>query len=282
MSCKKQHIGGQAVIEGVLIVSPKKISIAVRTEKGKIKTLKQKRKPFLEKYPIFKIPFVRGIFYLIEMLVTGMKALTWSSEQQGEEEKLGFWGLFITFGLAIILTIGLFIILPYFLSKIFFNPPSFSFNLLDGFFRLLVFFGYLVLIGQMKDVKRMFQYHGAEHKAVHCYEAGKKLTVKNVRRYAKEHARCGTSFLIYVIVISILLFSVIKTGVWYWNILFRILLIPVVAGISYELLKISSKYQEFFLFRWLVKPGIWTQKLTTRKPTDKQLEVGIKAVKGAL
>ncbi|RLE46796.1 DUF1385 domain-containing protein, partial [Candidatus Woesearchaeota archaeon] len=144
---KIKQIGGQAVIEGVLMVSSKKISIAVRTAKGKIKTLVKKRKPITEKYPILKTPFIRGIFYLTEMLVVGIEALTWSANQQEPEEKLGFLGLFLTFALATILTIGFFIILPYFLAKIFFNPPSFAFNFMDGVFRLLVFFTYLFSIG---------------------------------------------------------------------------------------------------------------------------------------
>jgi uncharacterized protein YqhQ len=173
------------------------------------------------------------------------------------------------------LTIGIFILLPYYLAKLISDPPSFSFNLFDGMFRLIAFFIYLFFMGLFKDIKRMFEYHGAEHMTVHCYEAKKQLTVENIKKFPKEHARCGTSLLVFVVVVSILLFSLIKTGTWWINIPARILLIPLVAGISYELLKLSARLK---WLSWLALPGIWTQKLTTKYPNEKQIEVAIVAI----
>jgi len=267
-------LGGQAIVEGVMIKGTDNYSMAVRTGK-KIKT---KREPFTsatEKHKILAIPFIRGIINLFEMMAIGIKALTWSANQQGEEEELGTKEWIFTFGIAIILTIVLFVLLPYYASKFVFSPDTIKFGILDGILRLLVFLGYLFAIGFMKDVRTMFQYHGAEHMTVHCYESGKKLTVANAKKFAKEHARCGTNLLIFVVAVSIVLFSVVRTPHWYYNVPARILLIPLIAGISYELLKISSKYK---WLAWLSYPGIWTQKLTTRTPNDKQIEVAIAAV----
>jgi len=223
-------------------------------------------------------PLLRGVIHLFDMMAVGIKALTWSANQQGEEEELTGKELFITFTMAILLTIGLFVLLPYYVSKFFFAPDTVRFGILDGAMRLIVFLGYLIAIGFMKDVNRMFQYHGAEHMAVHCYEARKALNVKNVKKYPPEHPRCGTSLLIFVVGVSIVVFSLIRTPHWYYNVPARILLIPVVAGISYELLKFSSKYR---WLRWLSLPGIWAQKLTTRQPDAKQIEVAIAAVNKA-
>ncbi|HLF55159.1 MAG TPA: DUF1385 domain-containing protein [Candidatus Nanoarchaeia archaeon] len=270
-------LGGQAIMEGVMIKAPDNVSMAVRV-KNNIITKREKHKSLVDKYFLLRFPFIRGIIYLFEMMVIGIKALTWSANQQGEEEELGPVEWAITFGVAILLTIGLFIILPYYAAKFFAAPPSFAFNLIDGIVRLLVFIGYLFAIGRMADVRRMFQYHGAEHMAVHCYEHKKSLTVKNVKNYPPEHPRCGTSLLVFVVCISIILFSFIRTNVWYLNIPLRVLLVPFVAGVSYELLKFSAKYS---WLRWLSYPGIWTQKLTTRQPTTKQIEVAIAAVNRA-
>jgi len=275
---KLKPLGGQALIEGVMIKSPTKVAMAARTQKGKIVTKTIRFKSLTEKKKILGLPLSRGVIQLGEMLSMGVKALTWSANQQGDEEELGTKELIITFTLAILLTIGLFVLLPYYLAKFFFAPDSAWFGLIDGIVRLFVFLGYLIGIGLMKDVKRMFQYHGAEHMTVHCYEARKPLIVKNVRKYSTAHARCGTTLLFFVIAVSIILFSLIRTPHWYINVPARIVLIPVVAGISYELLKISAKVK---WLSWLSAPGMWAQKLTTRKPTAKQIEVAIAAVNKA-
>jgi len=252
--------------------------MAARTPKGKIVTKRQRHVSLAQRYRILGLPFLRGIIGLFEMMVIGIKALTWSANQQGEEEELGKKEWFLVFSFAIALTIGLFVLLPYYAAKFFFEPHTVLFGLVDGVIRLLIFLGYLAGIGLMGDVRRMFQYHGAEHMAVHCYEHKKALKVQNVRLYPPEHPRCGTSLLIFVVAVSIILFSVIRTPHWYYNLSARVLLIPVIAGISYELLKMSARYR---WLRWLSYPGIWTQKLTTRKPSAKQIEVAIAAVNKA-
>ncbi len=271
-------LGGQAIIEGVMIKSPDAVAMAARTPSGKIVSRRVRHVSLVQKYRILNLPFVRGVIQLFEMMVVGIKALTWSSNQQGDEEELGFKEWVIAFGMAILLTIGLFILLPYYASKFFFDPQTVTFGIVDGVLRLLVFFVYLAVIGLMADVRRMFQYHGAEHMSVHCYEHKLALNVKNVKKFPPEHPRCGTSLLLYVVAVSIVLFSLIRTPHWYINVPARIILIPVVAGISYELLKFSAKYS---WLRWLSYPGLWTQKLTTRQPDKKQIEVAITAVNKA-
>ncbi len=271
-------LGGQALIEGVMIKAPDNVSMAARIPSGKIVSKRERHVSLASKYKILGLPFVRGVIQLGDMMVVGINALNWSAAQQGDEGELGTWEWVITFGIAILLVVGLFIILPYYGAKFVFSPSSVAFGLLDGILRLVVFLLYLFAIGFMKDVRRMFQYHGAEHMAVHCYEHKKALKVQNVKQYPPEHPRCGTSLLIFVVAVSIILFSVVRTPHWYYNVPARILLLPVVAGISYELLKFSAK---FSWLKWLTYPGIWTQKLTTRKPTARQIEVAIAAVNKA-
>ena len=271
-------LGGQAIVEGVMIKAPDNVSMAVRLPNKKIKTKRDKFVSVTQRHMLLNLPFIRGVIHLWEMMVVGIKALTWSANQQGEEEELGAMEWIITFGMAILLTIGLFILLPYYAAKFFAAPHTVYFGLIDGLFRLLVFLAYLMAIGFMSDVRRMFQYHGAEHMAVHCYEHKLALKVENVRKFPPEHPRCGTSLLLFVVAVSIVLFSVIRSPYWYYNLSARILLIPVVAGISYELLKFSAKYS---WLSWMTYPGIWTQKLTTRQPDAKQIEVAIAAVNKA-
>ncbi len=271
-------LGGQALIEGVMIKAPDNVSIAVRLPNKKIKTKRDKFISATQRHKFLNLPFIRGVIHLWEMMVVGINALTWSANQQGEEEELGTKEWIITFGFAILLTIGLFVLLPYYAARFFLDPHTIRFGIVDGLIRLLVFLLYLVGIGYMADVRRMFQYHGAEHMAVHCYEHKLALKVQNVKKFPPEHPRCGTSLLIYVVAVSIVLFSVIRTPHWYYNLPARVLLIPVIAGISYELLKFSAKYS---WLKWMTYPGIWTQKLTTRQPDAEQIEVAIAAVNKA-
>ncbi len=271
-------LGGQAIMEGVMIKAPDNVSMAARKPNGKIITKRMRHVSLVQKHKILNLPFIRGVIQLFEMMVVGVKALTWSANQQGEDEELGAKEWFLVFFFAIALTIGLFVLLPYYAAKFFFESHTVSFGLVDGLIRLLVFLAYLFVIGFMSDVRRMFQYHGAEHMAVHCYEHKLALKVNNVRKFPPEHPRCGTSLLLFVVAVSIILFSVVRTQYWYYNVPARIFLIPVVAGISYELLKFSAKYK---WLKWLSYPGIWTQKLTTRKPSAKQIEVAIAAVNKA-
>ena len=252
--------------------------MAVRLPSGKIKTKKVKTPSLVQKHKILGWPLVRGVVNLIDMLLLGIRALTWSANQQGEEEELGIWEWLITFGIAILLTVGLFVLLPYYSAAFFLPRNTIWFDLLDGLFRLIIFLLYLFLIGLSKDVQRMFQYHGAEHMAVHCYEHDKTLSVKNVKDYPPEHPRCGTSLLFFVVVVSIVLFSVVRTEFWYYNLIARVLLIPVVAALSYEVLKLTAKHPALSV---LTYPGLIVQKLTTRQPKPDQIEVAIAAVENA-
>lgn len=273
-----KHIGGQAVIEGVMMKSDSKVAVSVRKKK-KIITERMRYKPISKKFKIFTLPILRGVVNLIEMMVLGMKALTWSANQQsGEDEQISKKEIGVTMIIATLATILIFIVAPYYLTKLFIKDTNFLFNLIDGIFRIIIFFLYLVLIGMMADMKEIFRYHGAEHKSVNCYEAGVPLTPKNAKKYPKEHIRCGTSLLVIVIVVSILLFSLIKDPRWYINIPLRILFVPLIAGIGYEAVKIAYRFKNNSLIKIIILPGIWTQKLTTKEPSLKQLEVAIKAL----
>jgi uncharacterized protein YqhQ len=285
MGEEKLAIGGQAVIEGVMMRSPNFYSVAVRQPNKKISVKSEKIDSFFSRHKIFKKLFIRGIAQLIEMLIIGIKTLTYSAnESAGEknEEKLSFWEIFFTLAFAFGFAALLFILLPLFVSKLLTSSNGFIFNLIDGVLRILVFFIYLAAISQMKDVKRIFEYHGAEHKTVHCYEKKLPLTVKNVKKYSTLHPRCGTSFIMIVLIISILVFSLVTANSFWMKFLSRIILIPIIAGISYEFLKLFAKYEHKPLIRFLLYPGMLVQKLTTKEPDNKQIEVAIVAAKKVL
>src|SRR3989338_3097344 len=261
-----EAIGGQALIEGVLM----------RKKNQKIKTEKQVFN-FFNKFR--KIPFLRGIFVLIETLYIGTKALIYSANEAADEgEEVSKKEIFFSILFSFIFEIAFFVLLPLYLTKIFVSG-GILFNIIDGLLRVLVFVLYVIGISFMKDIKRVFQYHGAEHMAVHCYEHKKKLTVKNCKEYSTAHVRCGTNFLFIVLILSIIVFSFIISENFINKILSRILLIPVIASLSYEFLKLSAKFGDFFLIRLLTKPGLWLQKITTREPDNKQIEVAISALK---
>ncbi len=275
----KKEVGGQAVIEGVMMKSRSKIAVAVRKKNGKISVKVRRYTPWTKKYKILSIPVIRGFVELIEMLTIGVKALTYSAnESSGEDEQLGKGELVLTFLFAIILTIALFIALPLFIAKFATAGTGFWFDLADGLLRVGVFLIYLFAISRLKDMKRIFQYHGAEHCSVHCYEAGKKLTPANAIKFTTLHPRCGTSFLFIVMIISIIVFSFITDPRWIAKFFSRILLIPLIAGVGYEILKLSSRFKESLLIKIIIKPGLWLQSLTTRGPTKKQVEVAIAAL----
>jgi len=294
---KKINVGGQAVIEGVMIRGPGKYMIAVR-KKSKIVS---KWGKIRKKSALYRLPLIRGFVNLAEMLAIGIKALMWSAEQAApKEEKIGKNEFAISFLISIGAVILIFIALPYFLANLAGfheekNPVLF--NIVDGIIRISFFLIYIVAISFMKDVKILFQYHGAEHKAIHCYERGKKLDIGNVSKFTTLHPRCGTSFLLIVFIISIFVFSLLPSlimayypsflelNVWIRRgILFpvRILLIPIIAGISYEILKISDKYQQNFLFRLITLPGLALQRITTKEPSKKQMEVAVFSLKKLL
>ncbi|MBS3098563.1 DUF1385 domain-containing protein [Candidatus Woesearchaeota archaeon] len=294
----KDHlVGGQAVIEGVMMKNDNNIAIAVRNENGKIVTKKEK----LKKRKFSKTVFVRGIANLVEMLIIGLKALVWSANQmEKEEERLSKKEIFFTLFFSIAFVVLFFIALPYFLTIIAGIKEEASpilFNLVDGIIKVALFVLYVILISFLKDVRRLFQYHGAEHKVVYCYEASKKLTVENAKKFSTRHPRCGTSFVILVFIVSILIFSILPpvviwlypnfTALNFWvqkGILFplRLLFIIPIASITYELLRLSGKHKDNFMVKIISQPGLLLQGITTKEPNKKQIEVAIKALKDVL
>ncbi|MFH1275534.1 MAG: DUF1385 domain-containing protein [Candidatus Woesearchaeota archaeon] len=272
------NVGGQAVIEGVMMRNKEKLAIAVRLPDGTIKIKKDHSTNFPKFFNVF---FIRGIVGLGYTLYDGLKGLTWSSNQQlNKEEKLTKKELFFSIAGSMLFAILFFVALPFFTAH-WIGFEGAWFDILDGVFRVGLFLGYLSVISRMEDVKRLFQYHGAEHKAIYCHEAKKKLTLANVKSFSRFHPRCGTSFLFLVLLISIFIFSLIE-GPLVVKFFGRILLLPVIGGISYELIKLSDKFRDNFLVKIVTAPGLWLQRLTTNEPDDKQIEVGIKALEGVL
>jgi len=270
-------VGGQAVIEGVMMKSPNYISIVVRNHKNKLVTKTQKLK---KKKKWMTWPFIRGFINLIEMLVIGIRALIWSADQASDEEqKISKTEFSFTLMFSLIFAIGLFIVLPFFLTKLITTSKGLLFNIIDGIIRIIIFILYLVIISSLKDIKRIFEYHGAEHCAVNCYESGKNLTVQNAKKFTTLHTRCGTSFLIIVLIISILVFSMIPGKNMIIRLGGRIILLPIIAGISYEILKLSAKYKNNKFFLLIIKPGLWIQKMTTRLPSNNQIAIALLSLK---
>ena len=282
--------GGQAVIEGVMMRGPRESAIAVRLPEGKIEVTRLALNSWATK-PIFKLPLIRGFVALIDSLIVGTRALTFSANRSmGEDtednggEELGFWELALTIGVALALGLLLFVGLPTGMAHLLRGKVTGVMwqNLLEGAIRLVVFFLYILLISSLKDIQRVFQYHGAEHKVIFTYEAGAELTVENARPFPRLHPRCGTSFLLIVVVVSIFVFAFVGLQPLWWRLLSRMLLMPFVAGVAYEILKFSSRHLESPWLRWLIVPGLLLQKLTTREPDDAQLEVALAALKGVL
>ncbi|SPF56002.1 conserved membrane hypothetical protein [Candidatus Desulfosporosinus infrequens] len=280
--------GGQAVIEGVMMRGPRESAIAVRLPDGKIELTRLKLNSWSTK-PILKLPLIRGFVALVDSLIVGTRALTFSAnrsmgEEEGGEEELGFWEMSLTVGFAFGLGLLFFVGLPTGMAHLLRGKVSGVMwqNLLEGAIRLVVFFLYILIISRLRDIQRVFQYHGAEHKAIFTYEAGKELTVENARPFPRLHPRCGTSFLLIVVVVSMCVFAFVGLTPLWWRFLSRMLLMPFVAGIAYEILKFSSRHLESPWLRWLVVPGLLLQKLTTREPDDAQLEVALTALKGVL
>ena len=279
------NYGGQAVIEGVMMRSPTKYAIAVRKPNKEIILKIDKLRTLSDKMKFLKWPIFRGVINLIESLVLGMKALTYSAEQAtGEEEKINsvemFFTILIAFGLFIVFFIALPTAMARYLDRYLSNVIIY--NLFEGLLRISIFITYLFFISRIKDIKRVFEYHGAEHKVIYTYEAGEELNVNNVKKYSTLHPRCGTSFIFIVLIMSILVFSLLGKQTLLLRIAYRIAIIPIIAGLSYEILKLSAKNMNKTIVKWAVMPGLWFQKLTTSEPDDAQIEVAIKALKGVL
>ncbi len=295
------NVGGQAVIEGVMMRSPHCLAIAVRQPNGNVVIRQQKWKSFVERHRIFKLPFFRGPVVLVETLVNGIQALNFSASVALEEEnKNSSWETILALAVGFILAISFFVILPHYLSYLVgkFGPVKFQiksglFHLVDGYFKILFFVLYIVVISFFNDIKRVFQYHGAEHKSIYTFEAGEPLSVENARKYSTLHPRCGTAFILIVLVLSIFVFSAFFAYVPQipsnssvarnvFNILVKVLLFIPLAGIAYEVIRFSGKHADNTLLKWVISPGLWLQKLTTREPDDDQLEVALKALETAL
>jgi uncharacterized protein YqhQ len=286
----KVNIGGQAVIEGVLMRAPRSMAIAVRRPDGEIIVKRETVVPLSERFPLVKLPLVRGAVALFTSLIIGMQALSFSANEaisEGEKkEEMSSLAMGGTIAVALLFGILLFFILPLFVTKLlvpYIGESNIVFNLVDGLIRVIVFLIYVYSISRMSDIQRVFQYHGAEHKSIFAFEAGLALTVENVKQFSRLHPRCGTSFLLIVMLVSIVVFSLIpKLWPFYLKAGSRIVLLPVIAGLSYELLKLSAKHEKSRLVRLLIAPGLALQRLTTREPDDGQLEVAIRSLDEAL
>jgi uncharacterized protein YqhQ len=291
----KINIGGQAVIEGVMMRAPRSMAIAVRRPSGEIVVRRDMVVPLSERFPVVKLPIVRGAVALFSSLITGIKALNFSAnealaEEDGNENnsELSSWAMAGTMAIAFGFGILLFFILPLYATKLLTQMAIISdnnivFNLVDGVIRVAVFLLYIWSISMMKDIQRVFQYHGAEHKSIFAFEAGEELTVANVRSYSRLHPRCGTSFLLIVMLVSIVIFSLIpKLWPFYMKAGARVILLPLIAGVSYEFLKWSARNDHSPLVKMIIAPGLALQRLTTREPDDSQLEVAIRSMQEAL
>lgn len=276
----KKFVGGQAVIEGVMMRGPGVTATAVREPAGTIVVQKEPTKSIADTYPILKKPFLRGCVALYESLVIGMKALSFSAKAAGdEEEEMSNSEIAITMVISTIFAIAVFLALPTFIVK--FIPGvqdnHVVLNLIEGVIRLVLFLLYIWGIGLTKDIQRVFQYHGAEHKTIHTYELDLPLTVENVRKQSRLHPRCGTNFLLIVMVVSIFVFAFLGWPNLLERIVSRVLLMPVVAGIAYEVIRLAGRSENSFV-QALIKPGLALQYMTTREPEDDQIEVAIRAL----
>lgn len=306
MSNNKEHItsiGGQAVMEGVMMRGPHKTAIAVRKPDKEIE-LKVDENGTKKRNKFLKLPIIRGLINFVDSLIVGMKALMYSAEfidledEDEKESKFDKWlndklgdkikdiVIYVSIVLSLFLSVGLFILLPTlladFIAWIFSLTPADAISdarifrpIIEGVSRMVIFIGYLSLTSLMPDIRRVFEYHGAEHKTIACFEAGEELTVENVRKHSRLHPRCGTSFLLFVMIISIIIFSLLPQAPnIFIKVLMRLALLPVVAGLSYEVIKFAGRSKNCCVTA-LSKPGLWLQKITTREPDDEQIEVAI-------
>ena len=283
---KLPSYGGQALIEGVLMRGRKYVVGAFRTPEGKI-TVESEELTGLYKTKIAKLPFLRGLVILWDSLSLGMKFLTISANIQGseEEEKIEGGTLILTVLISLSLSVGFFFVLPTLITSFIAHlipMTNFLVNVLEGVFRLLILVGYLWVIGFSKDIARVFQYHGAEHKTINAFEAGIDLKVDNIRDYPLAHARCGTSFLLTLVVLSIVFFSILGPMPLLVRILTRVLLVPVLAMLSYEVIRWMGAHQENLIVRMITAPNLLLQRLTTREPDDLQIEVALTAFNNLL
>ena len=295
---KLGKVGGQAVIEGVMMQSDDYRAIAVRKPNGEIEIKKDKIESWVRDKKIDKIPFLRGGFILIDTMISGINSLNFSSEfflEEEEEdaidrflkkifkEKANDAIIVVSLIISLLLSVGIFVLIPTFIGGLFSKiiNSHIALNLIEGAIRIAILIAYMAIVSLNADIKRVFEYHGAEHKTVYCYENDLELTVENARKFGRLHPRCGTNFLFIVMFISIILFSFFGWPNPFLRVAIRILCIPIVAGISYEIIKFLGKYNNI-LSKIVAYPGMMMQKITTKEPNDEQLEVAIAALKAAL
>ena len=293
---KYSGIGGQAVIEGIMMQNGPDYAVAVRRPDGEIEVMEDRYTSLTKKVKLFSLPFVRGIFSFADSMIVGMRALTWScsffeDDEETEPSKFEKWldrvfgekleGILMTVVMifSFALAIGIFMVLPMLIARVCRQviPSETAMAFLEGLIRIAIFIGYIKLVSRMEDIRRTFMYHGSEHKCINCIEHGLPLTVENVRASSKEHKRCGTSFIMFVMIVSILFFLVIRPETLGMRILSRVLLIPVIAGVSYEFLRFAGRHDSWIV-NLLSRTGMWMQGLTTKEPDDSMIEVAIAAV----
>jgi uncharacterized protein YqhQ len=283
-------IGGQAVLEGVMMRGPSAWSVAVRKPDGEIAEVNRPISSFLLRHRWARLPIVRGVFALGESLAIGFRALAisanYAAQEEGEdgevETELTRGQLAFAFAIAIGFALLLFKVSPALITSWLPIDSTGAFVVVEGALRVTIFVLYLVLIGLLPDLKRVFQYHAAEHKAINAYEAGDELDPEAVQRHSLIHVRCGTAFLLYVMVIAIFVFAFVGQPGWFWLIASRILLLPVIAGIAYEVIRFAGRYPQNPVLRTILAPGLWLQRLTTRQPSLDQIEVSIRALREVL
>lgn len=300
-----KSIGGQAVIEGVMMRGKSTYCMAVRNVNDKqIAIEKEQVKSLSNKAKFFKLPFVRGIASFIDSLVLGMKIIMKSATMSGLDEednnakqskfdiwlknkfgeKLTDYIIYFSVFISLILSIAIFMVLPVWISSFiakFFAIITWGIGIVEGIVRFLIFLGYIFIISKMKDVQRLFKYHGAEHKTINCFESGDDLTIENVKKHTRLHKRCGTSFLIIVMIVSMVVFMFLKTDDVALRVLSRVVLVPLIAGISYEIIKFAGRCDNIFV-KIISAPGMALQKVTTKEPEDEMIETAILALKGVL
>src|SRR5215475_4927150 len=284
------NVGGQAVLEGVMMRGPGNWAVAVRTPSGEIAQVARPIDSAMARHFVFRLPIVRGVMALGESLAIGFRALAisanYAAQQEGEEgeveTEISRGALIFAFAVAIGFAVMVFKVGPALLTDLLPIRNGSYFVVVEGLIRVTIFVGYLALISLLPDLRRVFQYHAAEHKAINAYEAGEPLEPEVAQRYSLIHPRCGTAFLLWVMVIAVFVFAFFGRPVWYWLIATRILLLPVIAGIAYELIRFAGKHQHNRVVMTLLSPGLWLQRLTTREPSLDQLEVSIEALRKVL
>lgn len=277
-------VGGQAVLEGVMMRAPQAWAVAVRRPDGEIEAIRNSLPRLSSRSRLARIPFVRGVMVLGESLTLGYRALSWSAQKAGDEEEgeLSKGQIAGSMTIAIVFFAALFIVAPAAAARALTRDRSFIYAATEGLIQLGIFLGYLWLLGRSKEISRVFAYHGAEHMAIHAYEAGEPLDVDRIATHRPEHPRCGTSFLLLVMILAIVIFGLLGRLSWPMLITSRVLGIPVIAGISYEILKFSGTNQSNPIGRMLSAPGLWLQRLTTRVPQADQIEVAVASMLSSL